>query len=36
VKIKHQCPVGLLQLLAIPEWKWDSVSMDFVAGLPLT
>ena len=20
----------------VPEWKWDSVSMDFVVGLPLT
>jgi len=28
--------VGLLQPLDVPEWKWDSVSMDFVVSLPLT
>ncbi|KAA3484673.1 Gag protease polyprotein [Gossypium australe] len=26
----------LLQLILIPEWKWDRVTMDFVSGLPLT
>jgi hypothetical protein len=29
-------PGGLLQLLSIPEWKWDDLSMDFIVGLPLT
>ncbi|MCI37851.1 retrotransposon protein putative Ty3-gypsy subclass, partial [Trifolium medium] len=29
-KIEHQKPSGLLQSLFIPEWKWDSVAMDFV------
>ena len=36
VKIEHKKPGGLLQPLDIPIWKWDSVSMDFVTGLPST
>ncbi|KAB2052134.1 hypothetical protein ES319_A12G098700v1 [Gossypium barbadense] len=36
VKAKHQVPLGLLQPVMIPEWKWDSVTMDFVSGLPLS
>jgi len=36
VKIKHQRPAGLLQPLDVPEWKWDSMSMDFMVGLLLT
>nr|KYP63406.1 Retrotransposable element Tf2 [Cajanus cajan] len=35
-KIEHQRPGGFLQLMEIPEWKWDSVTMDFVVGLPRT
>lgn len=35
-KVKHQKPLGLLELLSIPEWKWDNISMDFVSGLPRT
>ncbi|XP_061358865.1 uncharacterized protein LOC133303040, partial [Gastrolobium bilobum] len=34
VKIEHQKPSGLLQPLDIPEWKWMSISMEFVVGLP--
>ena len=36
VKAEHQRPSGLLKPLSIPEWKWESVSMDFVTGLPRT
>jgi hypothetical protein len=35
-KIEHQKPAGMLQPLDILEWKWDSISMDFVVGLPRT
>jgi hypothetical protein len=27
---------GLSQLLSVPEWKWDDISMTFIVGLPLT
>ena len=34
VKSGHQRHAGLLQPLQILEWKWDSVGMDFIIGLP--
>ena len=35
-KIEHQKPTSLMQPLSISGWKWDSVFMDFVSGLPKT
>ena len=34
VKAEHQRPVGLLQSLQIPQWKWERITTDFVVGLP--
>jgi hypothetical protein len=36
VKADYMKLGGLLQLLSIPEWKWDDLSMDFIMGLPMT
>jgi len=36
VKGEHQHPVGKLRPLETPTWKWNSISMDFVMGLPLS
>ena len=33
-KIEHQKSSGLMQPLFVPEWKWDSISMDFLRVLP--
>ncbi|GKE35548.1 putative reverse transcriptase domain-containing protein [Tanacetum coccineum] len=34
VKAEHQRPSGLLVQPAIPEWKYDNITMDFVTKLP--
>jgi hypothetical protein len=34
VKAEHWHPTGLLHTLSIPEWKWETISMDFITGLP--
>jgi hypothetical protein len=36
VKADYMKPVGLLQPLIIPEWKWNDINMDFIVGLPMT
>jgi hypothetical protein len=36
VKYEHRHPIGLLQPLPIPEWKWEVVTMNFITGLPRT
>ncbi|GJU68097.1 putative reverse transcriptase domain-containing protein [Tanacetum coccineum] len=33
VKAEHQRPSSLLQHPAIPEWKWDRITMDFITKL---
>ncbi|GKC41045.1 putative reverse transcriptase domain-containing protein, partial [Tanacetum coccineum] len=34
VKAEHQRTSGLLVQPAIPEWKWDNITMDFITKLP--
>jgi hypothetical protein len=36
VKANHLRPTRNLQPLGIPEWKWESIYMDFIMGLPHT
>ena len=36
MKDEHQHPASLLQPLPILEWKWETISLDFITGLPRT
>jgi len=36
VKVEHQKPGGYMQCIDLPIWKWDTINMDFVTGLPRT
>ena len=33
VKAENRHPLGLMQLLLIPKWKWEVISMDFITGV---
>ena len=33
VKDVHQHPTTLLHPIPIPEWKWETITMDFIMGL---
>ena len=35
VKFEHRKPGGEMQRMPILEWKWESIAMDFVVGLPV-
>ena len=34
IKVEHQRSTKLLKRLDVPMWKWESISMDFIVGLP--
>lgn len=36
VKAEHQHPAVLLQPLPMPEWKWETISLNFITNLPRT
>ena len=36
VKVEHQKPGRVTQVIDIPTWKWDVINMDFIKGLPCT
>jgi hypothetical protein len=36
VKAENQRPIGPLQPLKIPIWKWEAIAMDFLVWLPRT
>ena len=36
MKDEQKKPSGLLQLLEVPTWMWEHISIDFIDGLPRT
>jgi hypothetical protein len=36
VKDEHQHPARMLQPLPLSEWKWETISLDFITGFPKT
>jgi len=36
VKVKQKKPGGLLHPLELPQWKWESISMDSIDGFPIS
>ncbi|KAA3469816.1 integrase [Gossypium australe] len=36
MKAENQVPSGPLQLIMVPEWNWNRITIDFVTGLSLT
>lgn len=36
VKMEQQHPIGLLQPMPILEWKWETITLYFITGLPCT
>jgi hypothetical protein len=36
INVEHQHPTGLLQPLPVLEWKWETISLDFIIGLHKT
>ena len=36
VKAEHQHPASVLQLWPVPEWKWETISLDFITDFPIT
>ena len=36
VKAKHLTPSGVTYMIEVTTWKWESIDMDFVVGIPNT